>query len=295
MNSNRGRGFNNSNRGSGGLLGTGNKLYSQFSQAPRHQQVLSVVVTVLVLVLVVYLVVRLVNSYKSFQSRNTQIIPGTMQMNQTVRIDGSTLPQSVDQRYGMEFSYSNWLFINDLNSSNSEGSVAHVYHKGTPSINPNGDVDDLVRGEIGAVQAPGVWLDRRQNKLYILINTFPVGSEKSVFEMCTVENVPMKTWFHLAVVCINKNVDVFINGRLKKRQALKGLPRLNYGNLYVGGNSYDGYLSNMYYFAHALQIFELDRLVAEGPASTLFKTPEFNEAKLAQDWYLTTAYSNERS
>ncbi len=74
------------------------------------------------------------------------------------------------------------------------------------------------------------------------------------------------------------------------RKALNGVPRLNYGDLYIGGDSYNGYLSNLYYFAHALQIFELDRLVAEGPAAVLFKSPQYNEAQLAQDWYLATAF-----
>lgn len=285
MNSNRGF---NSGRGSG----IGGKLYNQFSTAPRHQQVLSVVVTLLVIVLVVYLVIRLVNSYKSFHARNVKVIPGTIRMDDQIVIDGKELPESVDQRYGVEFSYANWMYIKDLNSGSTLGKkpLRHVYHKGSAHVNPTGSISN---GDIGAVQAPGVWLDGSTNNLMVLMNTFPVGgaqADQSVFEVAEVKGVPMNTWFHLAVVCINKNIDVFINGRLKMRKTLKGLPRLNYGNLYVGGDSYRGNLSNMYYFAHALQIFEIDRLVAEGPAQVIFKSPEFNEAQIAPDWYLSTGY-----
>ena len=267
----------------------GKGLYSRFAQASRHQQILSVVVTLLVIVLVVYLCVKIYNSYSSFQAQNVKLINGTMQMNQPVTIDADQLPRSEDQQYGIEFSYATWLYINQINDG-SNTDLKHIFHKGSSQINPKGDLFDGT-GDVGAVQAPGLWLDGSTNKLYVVMNTFPTAdSGQKVFEIATVDNVPMQTWFHLAVVCINKNIDIFVNGKLKKRVALDGVPRLNYGNLYVGGNSYDGYLSNMYYFSHALQIFELDRLVDEGPASGLFKTPEYDEATLAQDWYLTTSY-----
>lgn len=278
-----------SNINNGRVGGMGSKLYDQFAQAPREQQILSVVVTVLVLVLVVYLVVKLAKSYKNFHSSNVLLVPGTIRMDDVLKIDGSKIPRSVDQQYGIEFSYANWMFIQRLNnlSDHSKGTLRHVYHKGAARINPLGDIKT---GDIGAVQAPGVWLDSATNTMHIVVNTFPNGKSSSVFEVCSIENVPMQTWFHLAIVCINKNIDVFINGRLKIRHALNGIPRLNYGDLYVGGDSYNGYLSNLYYFAHALQIFELDKLVSDGPAAVLFKTPKYNEANLSQDWYLTTSY-----
>lgn len=300
MSSNRGFGNGRSfgNSGNAGR-GMGGRLYSRFSQAPRHQQILSVVVTLLVLVLVVYLIVRVVNSYKSFHANNVKIIPGTVRMDQVIKVPGKELPLSVDQRYGVEFSYAGWHYIKDLNNQGDKGSLRHVYHKGSAHLNPN-TKSTLMSGDVGPVQAPGVWLDSTTNNLHVLMNTFPTSgstvnptvqpSPNPVFEEAVVQNVPMNTWFHLAIVCINKNIDIFVNGRLKMRKALNGVPRLNYGDLYVGGNSYNGYLSNLYYFAHALQIFELDRLVAEGPASVMFKTPKYNEAQLAQDWYLATNY-----
>lgn len=288
MNSNRGFG-NSAGRGMGG------RLYSQFSQAPRHQQILSVVVTLLVLVLVVYLIVRVVNSYKDFHARNVKLIPGTVRMDEIIKVPGKEMPMSVDQRYGIEFSYAGWHYIKDLNNQGDKGSLRHIYHKGSAHLNPSPS-GNILNGDVGPVQAPGLWLDSTTNNLHVLMNTFPAGGagvskgENNVFEQAVIQNVPMRTWFHLAIVCINKNIDIFVNGRLKMRKALKGVPRLNYGDLYVGGNSYNGYLSNLYYFAHALQIFELDRLVAEGPAAVMFKTPQYNEAQLAQDWYLSTSY-----
>lgn len=293
-NSGNGRGFGrqgNSSNGRGFGAGAVKGMYNRFSQAPRHQQILSIVVTLLVLVLVVYIIVRLVNSYKSYHARNIKVIPGTVRMNNMIKIDGDQLPRSNDQRYGIEFSYAGWMYIDSLNAAvhDDQGNhFRHVFHKGTGNINTKGNI---ANGSIGAVQAPGVWLDSQSNVLNIVMNTFPSNNnDGKVFENCQIQNVPMKTWFHLAIVCINKNIDVFINGKLKKREALDGVPRLNYGNLYVGGDSYDGYMSNMYYFAHALQIFELDRLVAEGPAAVMFKTPDYDEAQLSQDWYLTTKW-----
>lgn len=291
------RGFSNSRANirnvGNNMKGTGMRLYNQFSQAPRNQQVLSIVVTLLVLVLVVYLIVKLVGSYNAFHTNNIKIVPGTVRLDEIIKVSGQDLPKSVDRSYGIEFSYAGWHYIKTLNSSSdtvAKTSLRHIYRKGSAHINPSGNIKD---GTIGPVQAPGVWIDSATNRLHILMNTFPESSGSSfanahVFDDAIVENVPMRTWFHLAIVCINKNIDIFINGRLKMRKALNGIPRLNYGDLFVGGDSYNGYLSNLYYFSHALQVFELDRLVAEGPSAVLFKTPKYNEAQLAQDWYLTT-------
>lgn len=303
MNANRGFVNNRANSGSNmgaragaGIKGAGTRLYNQFSQAPKHQQVLSVIITLLVLVLIVYVIVKLVNSYKSFHNNNVKLVPGTVRMDEIIKIPGSELPKSVDGSYGIEFSYAGWHYIKTLNSSSDSvatSSMRHIYHKGASQINPSGNASS---GTIGPVQAPGVWIDSNTNTLRVLMNTFPeqtgsklADNQESVFDEANVDNVPMRTWFHLAIVCINKNIDIFINGRLKLRKTLNGIPRLNYGDLYVGGDSYNGYMSNLYYFSHALQIFELDRLMAEGPAPVLFKTPKYNEAQLAQDWYLSTS------
>ena len=110
----------------------GRKLYSRFTQAPRHQQALGVIITLLVLILVIYLIVRLIQSYNSFHNDNLKIIDGTITMNQTITIPDSQLPKSVDQRFGIEFSYACWLYIDKLgNSSSSNNTPLHVFHKGT--------------------------------------------------------------------------------------------------------------------------------------------------------------------
>ena len=65
-------------------------------------------------------------------------------------------------------------------------------------------------------------------------------------------------------------MDVFINGKLAKRLIMKGVPRQNYGDVYVGMNGgFSGNLSNLRYFNSALGTAEIQSIVNSGPNLTM--------------------------
>ena len=109
------------------------------------------------------------------------LVKGTKLGKSTVVIPGSKVPPSVDGKYGAEFSYSMWIFINDW--TYKQGEWKHILHKGSHTAMP--------------LQAPGIWLYPKENKMAINMNTY-----HSVKESCDIGNLTINKWFHLTVVVI---------------------------------------------------------------------------------------------
>jgi hypothetical protein len=100
------------------------------------------------------------------------------------------------------------------------------------------EVMTIAINHLPLLQSPGVWLYPNTNKFHIRFNTY-----QNVTESCDVGNIPINAWTHVTILLIGNSVDVFINGNLKKRQKLRGVPKLNYDNLYITNwGGFDGYL-----------------------------------------------------
>ena len=85
---------------------------------------------------------------------------------------------------------------------------------------------------------------------------------------CDLVNIPVQRWMHVAVVMINKTIDIYLNGKLTRSCVLPGVAKLNKGNIYttaVGG--YQGYISRLQYFNHALSPDYVYGLYRKGPFS----------------------------
>ena len=81
------------------------------------------------------------------------------------------------------------------------------------------------------------------------------------------ENFPIKKWFHITITLKQENMDVYVNGVLKRRHVLSSIPRQNFGDVWVnlfGG--YEGYLSKFRYHQKALDFSEIEEIVGSGPS-----------------------------
>jgi len=84
--------------------------------------------------------------------------------------------------------------------------------------------------------------------------------------LCDIENIPMKRWFHLAVVVNNEAIEVFIDGKLVKTCVAPALPVLNKGELYFSRDGkFDGVLSNMNILPKTLGVAEINQIYMRGP------------------------------
>jgi hypothetical protein len=167
---------------------------------------------------------------------------------------------------GIEFSYATWFVISDMGYKNGEWK--HMFHKGNSSSYPN--------------RAPGVWIHPTSNAIRIYMNTM-----KEMLEYVDIDNIPLRKWVHMVIIVKNRSLNIYINGFLKIRKELSSLPRQNYGNVWInlfGG--FDGYLSELQYFDHAVEPEEINNMVLKGPSKGACIDTKEKPPYLDDSWWL---------
>ena len=239
-------------------------------------------------IIILYFIFSIIKGYKNYSVYSPYYIRDITDATTSIKIEAWKIPQPMDTQYGTEYSYTFWAFIKDTNfdSSCSEDNYSafkHVFHRGSY---------DYSKGHLPLLQNPGVWLYPNTNKFHIRFNTY-----QNVVESCDVGNIPINAWTHVSILLIGNSVDVFINGNLKKRQKLRGVPKLNYENLYIGNwGGFEGYLSNLRYFNYAIQPFMIEYLMNEGPSKQFdnsIKSGVTGPApQLSNEYWMTVGYPN---
>lgn len=165
--------------------------------------------------------------------------------------DANTILRSVNQDGGIEFTWSVWILIDDLQYM--AGKYKHIFHKGNDSIAENG----LNFPNNG----PGLYIAPNTNELVIIMNTFNVINEE-----ITISDVPLNKWINVIIRCKNTTVDVYINGIVTKSVKLLGVPKQNYGDVYVAmDNGFSGYISNLSYYNYAISASHIRNTMQRGP------------------------------
>jgi len=163
--------------------------------------------------------------------------------------------RSVNERDGIEFTYSVWMFIDDLEYK--KGQYKHVFHKGNDNFSVTGNHNGINQPNNG----PGLYIDKNTNNLVIIMNTFT-----NINEQVTVKDIPLNKWINVIIRIEGVNMDVYINGTIVLRHKFSGVPKQNYGDVYVNMNGgYSGMLSDLWYHDYALNTTEIMSLVSNGP------------------------------
>ena len=82
---------------------------------------------------------------------------------------------------------------------------------------------------------------------------------------CDIVDIPLQRWVHIGVVLWNRSLDVYLNGKLSRSCALKGIPNINDGNLYVTQNGgFKGDMATLRYFNRALNASEVYDIYKQG-------------------------------
>jgi hypothetical protein len=166
-----------------------------------------------------------------------------------------TIYRSVNASDGLEFTWSTWLFINSLQTN--PGIYKHVFSKGNSELTSNGMVHPN--------NAPGVYIAPNTNDLIVVMNTYNVINEEIV-----IPDIPINKWVNVIIRCQNTTMDVYINGTIARSIDLVGVPKQNYGDVYVAMNGgFDGYVSNLWYYSYALGTSEIQSIVGQGPNTRL--------------------------
>ena len=163
--------------------------------------------------------------------------------------------RSINKSHGIEFTWSVWLFIENLDENINR--YKHIFHKGNDKMNYSNSPIGLNEPNNG----PGLYITPNKNDLLVIMNTFEKIDEKII-----VQDIPLNKWVNVIVRCENKTIDIYINGRISNRHKSSGVPFQNYGDIYVALNGgFPGYISNLWYWNHALNTSDIQSLVSSGP------------------------------
>jgi hypothetical protein len=185
-----------------------------------------------------------------------------------------TIYRSVNASQGLEFSWSVWIFISDL--QNNAGIYKHIFSKGNSNLNEN--------GLISPNNAPGLYIAPHTNSLVVKMNTFNVINEEIV-----IPDIPINKWVNVIIRCENTKLDVYINGTVTRSVNLVGVPKQNYGDVYVAMNGgFDGYISNLWYYNYSLGTAAIQRIVENGPNTKMIGSSGMSDKMrdyLSLRWY----------
>ena len=99
----------------------------------------------------------------------------------------------------------------------------------------------------------------------------------------------MNKWINVIIRCENTELDVYINGSIARSYKLHGVPKQNYGDVYVAMNGgFSGNISNLWYYNHALGAGEIQSISAKGPNTKLLSANGNtikNTSYLSTRWY----------
>ena len=210
-----------------------------------------------------------------------------------------TVYLSDNERTGIEFSYSFFLFVSPDTFTNNTSQYLHIFHKGYKKAYP--------------LLGPGVFMKSDTNTMVIHMNSFS-DWRKHV----EIPNIPVDKWLHCAIVFRNSALEVYINGNLSKKMPFADgdLPYQNIGNvtvfsrqvtsitasidaLNVGSTKtpfnvnrqMQGKISRLNYFRYAIGFSEIQVLVNEGPSSSMETDDSFGRIPpYLQDSWWTTSY-----
>lgn len=194
--------------------------------------------------------------------------------------------RSVNEKHGIEFSWSLWMFLDD-NAVSIGNTNIHIFHKGDSHTYTTDDNKVFHK-----IAAPGLYLDGQNNNLLVTMNTHNTDETEEKLEQIPVSGVPMNKWVNIIIRVKNRRVDVYINGTIKRSVELDGVPKQNYGEIFIAQNTSSSLqgskLSNLRYHDYALNVYDIQKLVQSGPNRKLVTSSAMTDnssSYLAFDWY----------
>jgi hypothetical protein len=141
-------------------------------------------------------------------------------------IPAGEIPIGVGADYGLQF----WMYIANWD-----------YRFGQDK-----DILKRVASNDQNIVGPRVFLAPTDNTLHVRLSLYPADQEAGSAEpgvsstgdsfTCSVENVPLQSWFSVSLTVFQRNLDIYINGRLVKSCVLPGIPKPAVGDVILADN-----------------------------------------------------------
>ena len=170
-----------------------------------------------------------------------------------------SLPQVTQ---GMNQTFSTWIYVKDWNYK--FGQYKNILWKGNPTLSSTTSANP----SISNIHSPSIWLYPLTNSLKVVTST----SVPEQVESCDIQNIPLMSWVHIVYVLNNRTVDIYMNGKLERSCALRGIPTITNDPVYITSGSpqpgYYGKIGKTQYFTKALLPNDVANLYQKGPLGT---------------------------
>jgi len=251
-----------------------NKGIAYLKSGSKSSYVVLGILVVLGVIILVTVCKKIYNYYQKMKRSEKWLLNGTKSGKKRKMVvqdpnddESITIYRSDNEEGGIEFSYSFWTYADDW--SYKYGQWKHLFHKGNENSWPN--------------RAPGVWLHPKENKMRVYMNTF-----NKIGEYVDIDNIPIGKWFHTIIAVKQKTLDIYINGNLKTTYNMSGLPKQNYGNIYINNfRGFSGYMSNIKYFNYYISYPVIDRILKAGPSMVPCVDTGESPPYLSANWWDT--------
>lgn len=237
--------------------------YIQPTVAPKRSNIFTILIIIVGAFFLVYLGFTF---YNYLRRRNGQepvsIFGGSVSSDQTpTPVDGKTkkvipsadVPLNSSMQSGVQF----WMFIADWDYK--FGQEKSILERVAPN-NP-------------AIKSPAISLAASDNTLQVKVSLYGADSSAASSDLngtgdvftCSVENVPLQSWFSVSVTTFQRNLDIYINGRLVKSCVLPGVPKPAYGDIVLNDNGgFSGSICNVHSHSSMITPEEAQAFFARG-------------------------------
>lgn len=161
------------------------------------------------------------------------VAPNTVDGKTRTVVAAGDAPSTGGSDYGIQY----WMFLKDWDYK--FGSNKEILKRVAPSN--------------AAVMNPRIYLSPTDNTLNVDVSLFPSTGANATstgdVQTCSVENVPLQTWFSVSVTVFQRNLDIYINGRLVKSCVLRAIPKPAVGDIILNDSGgFSGGLCNVNYY-----------------------------------------------
>jgi len=171
------------------------------------------------------------------------------------------LPQVIQ---GMNHSFSTWIYVKDWNYK--FGQYKNILWKGNPPTTTTSTSSS--NPTVSNIHCPSIWLYPLTNSLKVVTSTSAVEQVES----CDIQNIPLMSWVHVVYVLNNRTVDIYINGKLERSCALRGIPTITNDPVYITTGTpqagFYGKVGKTQYFTKALLPNDVANMYQQGPLGT---------------------------
>lgn len=249
---------------------------------------------VVVSALLFFVIKMVLQSTAVLQKRFTEITPYTanaadgkivIQQDINKTSDAKPILSSDNERTGIEFAYSFFLYVNE-ETITGDDVLRTVFYKGYD----NGP---------WPLMAPGVFIRGNTNTMRIVYN-----SSNEPYKYIDIDNIPINKYFHVVLNYKANALEVHINGKIAKKLLFEdGIPYSNYSNIVIFNNfneltinrppngnirfqrAINGQISNLIYVRYALSYGEIQNLLSKGPSTVVVQTSKEIPPYFADSWW----------